>query len=207
MSTQVLPSLPGLTWPLKRTPMWKARKPEAISGKETSISDYSFPRYQWEASWALLKQGAVLWNPAQSDQATLLGFFNARNGGADSFLYTDPNDSVATTQQFGVGDGTTTTFQLARTLGGFTEPITAPNVVTTIFDNGTPVSGGNYSVAFWGTSTPGIVTFVTAPIVGHILTWTGTYYFPCRFVEDSCEFVQFDAGRFEVQKLTFKSIK
>jgi hypothetical protein len=67
---------------------------------------------------------------------TLLGFYNARQGSFDTFLFTDPDDSSITGQQIGIGDGSTKTFQLLRALGGFNDIIQAPNVVSTVYLTG-----------------------------------------------------------------------
>jgi hypothetical protein len=56
---------------------------------------------------------------------TLGGFFLARQGSYDSFLYSDPTDNAATNQTFAAGDDVTTAFTLARAWGGFIEPIGA----------------------------------------------------------------------------------
>ncbi len=58
----------------------------------------------------------------------------------DTFLYTDATDNTVIAQSIGTGNGSTTTFQLVRSFGGFVEPILAPNAVTTVYDNGTPVA-------------------------------------------------------------------
>jgi hypothetical protein len=62
---------------------------------------------------------------------TLEGFFKARFGNFDSFLlnlstFTQaPADSSVTGAPAGTGDGATTTFQLQKSVGGFTENIDA----------------------------------------------------------------------------------
>jgi hypothetical protein len=56
---------------------------------------------------------------------TLGGFFLARQGSYDSFLYSDPTDNTVTKQTFAAGDDVTTAFTLARAWGGFIEPIGA----------------------------------------------------------------------------------
>lgn len=46
----------------------------------------------------------------------------------------------------------------------------------------------------------GLVTFSPAPAVGDTLTWTGTYYFRCRFKMDAPEFTKFLADLWELKK-------
>ncbi len=148
MSTQIFPSLPGLGWSVKRTPQWKTRVQESISGKETRIADWSFPRWQWELTFEFLRQAGAnqqaqsFAGQTYSEFQLLAGFFNARQGMFDSFLYQDADDNAVTGQQFGTGDGTTTVFQLARAFGGFVEPILAPNSIANLYLAGAPIPSG-----------------------------------------------------------------
>jgi uncharacterized protein (TIGR02217 family) len=133
---------------------------------------------------------------------TLLAFFNARSGSFDSFLFMDPDDGSVVAQPFGTGDGSTKTFQLVKSFGGYTEPVFTP--LTTgiqILDNG--VTAGANSV----NADTGIVTFTTAPAAGHALTWTGSYYYRCRFLADTYDFDRFMSGFYSVKKLEFQSVK
>src|SRR5581483_4754796 len=122
MSNSVFPGLAGLGWTVKRSPLWKTRVQESISGKEVRIADWSFPRWQWQLSYDFLRG-----DPVNVEFQALAGFFNQRLGMFDSFLYQDADDNNISAQLLGTGDGATTSFQLVRTLGGFVEPILAPN--------------------------------------------------------------------------------
>ena len=67
---------------------------------------------------------------AYLEYQTLQGFINSLYGGTGLFLFNDVNDNTATAQGFGQGgqgDGVTTTFQLVRTFGGFTERLSVPS--------------------------------------------------------------------------------
>lgn len=216
MSTFVLPSLPGLAWPVIRSSQWQTRKPQSISGKETSIADWSYPRYTWNAVFNTLRQGAF---DAQTwtEFATLFGFFNARLGGQDSFQYMDAMDNAVTGQLL----GTTSTaanavgYQLARAFGVFVEPVFAPNLSQpfTLRLNGTPVNASYYTVQPWQSTTPG--PGVIVPVLGGGNPWGNgqqisadfSYYWPVRFVDDKCDFEQFDAYRVRCKKLQWMSIK
>ena len=217
MSTQVINTVIGnAALPFKRTSQFKTRKPEAISGKETSIADQTTPRYTWDIPFEVLRQGSNPHAGPWTEFSALAGFIAQMLGGYDSFLYTDPDDNSVTVQAIqntvtglNTGDGTTLTFQLQRTFGGAVMPILAPNVVTTVFVNGSPVSALNYSVGLWGSATPGIVTFGAghAPGNGLSVTATFTYYFPCRFMMDEQEFEGFLSGYYDIKSLKFRSIK
>lgn len=185
MSNAVFPVLPGLGWGVIKTPNWRTKIQQAISGKEYRTSFYSYPIYNIKLTYEILRADAI-----NLELQQLLGFFNSRNGSWDSFLYTDPTDNLITAQSIGVGDGITTQFQLVRAYGGGTEPVMNVNTITGIYDNGAPVlqgtGAGKYTIDSYG-----FVTFGTVPVVGHVLTWAGTYYYRCRFDSDAAEFDNF----------------
>src|SRR5579875_135180 len=195
MTVPVYPVLPGLSFPVERSELWSTIIQESVAGKETRLQKWSYPRHQWKVSYDILRSAA-----AYQEWQALAGFFNAVGGAAGAFLYGDPDDGSVASQEFGVGDGVTTQFQLVRALGGFVEPVF--NI------NGTPTNavGGVATSAFTLGST-GTVIFNTAPASGAALTWTGGYYFLCRFVDDSADFSKFMAQLWDVKKLAWISVK
>ena len=74
-----------------------------------------------------------------------------------------------------------------------------------LYDNGAIISAANYSIG-----ATGIVTFGAghAPASGHTLTWSGSWYYRCRFDEDEMVFIKFmTIGYWAVKKLSFSSVK
>lgn len=192
MSNQVFPALPGLTLTQTKTPQWLTKIQTAVSGKETRAAFRSAAIYKFSLSYDILREAA-----AYTELQTLLGFFNARQGAFDSFLYTDPSDSSVVANSFGTGDGTTKSFQLVRTISGSIEPVMNLNGTAQIYDNGSlKTVTTDYTI-----DSQGMVTFVVAPVAGHALTWTGSYYYRCRFIEDSIDFSKFMYQLWEVKKL------
>lgn len=211
MSTSVLPSVPGLTFPASRTPIFMTRKQVSISGKEVRIADWSYPRYQWTLQFAMLRQGGF-GGSNYSEFATLEGFFEGLQGGFDSFLYTDPDDNTVTGQAVGAGDGSTTAFPLVRAFGGTVAPILAPNLSAAfnVYLAGVLQSASSYTVTPWGTSNsngPGQLIFNSAPGAGVAITADFTYYFPCRFDDDKIDFSKFMSSIYEAKSVKFTSIK
>ena len=97
----------------------------------------------------------------------------------------------------------TTTLQLARTMGGFLENITAPNVLYTLFYNGVP------QLPTWSVDTStGIIT-LALPFFSSQPTITAefSYYFRCRFIDDSYAFENFMVGLWQLKKLNFISVR
>ena len=104
--------------------------------------------------------------------------------------------------RFGTGDGATKTFQLSRAYGsGFTfaEPVANLNGNPSIYVGGVlQTLGTNYTM-----DTAGNVTFTTAPGNGAALTWTGSYYYRCRLLQDTSDFSNFMQDLWDLKKLEF----
>jgi len=196
MAPPTFPSLPGITFPVKRTPQWSGAQNDSLSGKRVRTSYYSYPKWLYEVQFNFLRTAA-----AYLEWQQLAGFINQMNGQAGLFLYNDPNDNTASVQTFGTGDGSSTTFQLVRTLGSFIEPVFFPDTpIPTVRVNA--VATGAYTV-----STTGQIVFTVAPPNGATLDWTGTFKWGCRFDMDEFEFANFATQLFEMRSLKFSSEK
>ncbi|HVC44847.1 MAG TPA: DUF2460 domain-containing protein [Candidatus Binataceae bacterium] len=198
MTEPVFPTLAGLGWSVKRTPVWKTRTQQAISGKETRLADWSYPAWRWELTFDFLRA-----DPVAAEFQALAGFFNARQGAFGTFLYADADDNAVTGQTIATGDGATTAFQLVRAFGGFIEPVLAPNVVSAVTLAGVAQAPSAYSVD----AAMGLLTFTAAPASGAAVAADFSYYFRCRFAEDTLDFEKFMATLYRAQKLAFVSLK
>lgn len=193
MSTNLFPDLPGLSWGRKKTPIWSTKVQTSASGKELRASYYSYPKWQFSLAYEVLR------DTGEDEIQALIGLFNKCKGSYGSFFYTDPDDCAVTVQAFGSGDGVAKTFGLVRVYAGFVEPIGAVNGTPMIYVNGVATT------AF--TITGNVITFSTAPSSGSLLTWTGSYYFKCRFLQDSMDFEQFLHKLWNAKKVEFVSVK
>lgn len=205
MSNLVFPAFAppnfGWTWPVKKAPMFKTiiQTPASNRG-EVRISLTPYPIWIFDYDISYVKGDMGVSSPLALQ--TFVGFFGAVQGAAQDWLFTDPYDHTATAMAFGTGDGVTTAFQLTRTIGAMTDLIQNVNGVPAVFINGTPVAGVNYSV-----TNMGIVNFVTAPPNTAILTWTGPFYFRCRFEEDTlADLDEFLYQIWECKSLKFRSV-
>ena len=205
MSQTVFPSLPGMTYDRVRRPLFNTNVSRSASGREVRTAYQLYPLWEFEVTFDLLRSQS-----SYSEYQQLLGFVLMMLGQYDSFLYTDPTDNAVTAQQFGTGDGTTTTFQLTRSIGYgsylFVEPVDNVNAITSITET---VSGTNTTIV-QGTGagkytlgSTGIITFGTAPISGTVLQWTGSFYYRCRMEQDNPEFNEFMYNLQEMKKLKF----
>ena len=138
-----------------------------------------------------------------------MGFFMLCQGAFGTFLFRDPSDDRVAGQQIGVGNASTTVFQLQRSMGttlpggGFQEPIVAPNMVSAVYLNGITQSPASYSVD----PNTGLVTFATAPGSELIISADFSYYFRCRFITDSYTFENFMFRLWQLKQLTFISVR
>lgn len=202
MSTALFPSLPGLAWSVDKHPEFSTVVRTATSGQETRVALWVAPRWRFTLSYDLLRADAT------QELQTLMGFFLARQGQYDSFLYRDPDDCAVTGQPIGIGDGTTTAFQLVRALGGFAEAVRAPDLgaALNIYLAGVLQPSGGYTVSGWGTATPGMVTFAAPPPAGTAIAADFSFFFPVRFAADTAEFSQFMHQLWDLKQLELTSI-
>lgn len=196
MSDAVFPVLPGLAWDVKKAPIFNTRVQQAASGRELRVGFYSYPLWKFSLAYNVLKADTV-----NAELQQLMGFFLERGGQFDSFLYSDPTDHQVSGQQFGTGDGSTTAFQLTRTLGGYAMPVNDLNGSPTVYVGGAVQDTASYSIS------TGLVTFTTPPANGAALTWEGAFYYRCRFLADTAEFNNFAYQLWELQQLEFQSVK
>jgi hypothetical protein len=195
MTVPVFPSLPGIAYPVKRTVQWSTVKADALSGKRARFALWTYPIYQYELPFNFLRSDALT-----LEWQTLEGFINSVQGGYGLFAYSDPNDSAVAGQQFGQGDGVSVSFQLVRALGGFSVPVFLLNGTPTIEVAGVVTAPASISPY-------GVVTFAAAPASGASLTWTGNYYMPARFDDDTTDFSQFMQTIWELKALKFSTEK
>lgn len=194
MSNAILPTLPGLAWDITAAPNFSTKVHRALSGYEVRAAFMVYPLWSFKLKFELLRD-----NLANNELKTLIGFFNARQGQFDSFLYSNPADSAVVAMQFGVGTGSQFVFQLSRGYGGYAEPVNNLNGSPQIYVNGVlKTLTTDYTI-----SATGLVTFVTSPANGLVITWTGSFYYRCRFLSDAIEPSQFMKNLYSLSKLDF----
>jgi uncharacterized protein (TIGR02217 family) len=196
MGNSVFPTLPGLAWGTQVTPSFSTAVKRAVSGRELRVAYAAYPLWKISLSFEFLRDGN-----RGADLDTLVGMFLQVKGQYDSFLFTLPTDNSVTSQNFGTGDGVTTAFQLRRSFGqggfSFQEPVQNLNGNPSIYKNGVlQTLGSNYTI-----DSNGLVTFSVAPGNALPLTWTGSYYYRCRFLQDVADFQLFMQDLYELKKL------
>lgn len=201
MSNAVLPTFPGLAWNVARKPQWSTVTKTSVSGREFRAAQYSYPIWRYKLTYEVLRASGAL-----PEMQQLAAFFNARGGSWDTWLYSDPDDCAVTAQQFGMGDGLTKNFQLVRAFGGFTEPVfdvdTTQGLAQIYVAGALKAKDVDYVL-----SQSGMVVFVVPPANGAAITWSGRFYWRCRFLQDQLEFNQFLKQLWDLKTLEFTTVK
>lgn len=183
----------------------EVRFPDAISRgarggpeRRTQIVELSSGAEEHNASWANSRRRYdVAYGIRRADDlATVVAFFEARNGRLNGFRFKDWSDFKSclpsqtpspTNQPIGTGNGSATQFQLNKryTSGAqsWSRAITKRVAGTvTIALNGTPQASG------WSVSTTtGLITFATAPAAGVAITAGFEFDVPVRFDTDALD--------------------
>lgn len=189
MSNELFPSaLIGWQWDVKKKPLFNNIKHSPPTGRDIRIAVYQQPMFEFSLTNQWL---------TKADKDALIGFFMARNGGFDSFLFQD-DDCTVTTEAFGTGNGTTTQFQLKKVVGSSLADVHNLASSPLIYKNGVLQTSG-YTLG-----TNGLITFSTAPANGVVLAWTGSCYYRCIFLEDELEYNQFADRLYDCEEVRFK---
>ena len=133
MSNVQFPDLRGLAWEYTLSPTFSTGVQQATSGREVRAAYWSGPLWKLSLTYEFLHDDAQHVDAnGYSQLQQLIGFFLARQGSFDSFLIDlaqltrKPLDSSVNGQPIGIGDGSTTSFQLVRNVAGYLEQVQNP---------------------------------------------------------------------------------
>lgn len=190
--------LPGLTIEVTKAPRFRTRISEAASGRETRYPQAEYPRWDFELSYDYLEDRTG----ADSSLKTILGFFLARQGSFDSWLFKDPDDYLVEGGVCGEADGVTTEFPMCRSIGEFNERVGQVDNANdiTVYVDGVEVDPADYTILL-----PNSLVFNSAPATGAI-TADFQFFFACRFLEDQMDFEKFADKLWNLQQVQFRSI-
>lgn len=196
MSNSVLPLYPGLAFNILKAPNWNTNSQNTVSGRQFTVRRRAYPTWQFRLPYEVLRAQASL-----LELQTLVGFYNARNGMFDDWLYLDPRENALSAQVIGVGDGTTAAFEIAKNWGSFIEPVGAVNPGTLVVKvAGTPTA------AYTLDALQRVITLTTPPTAGQQVTVDGTFYYRCRFTSDRLDMQEFMVNKWSLD-LEFASYR
>lgn len=153
------------------------------NGREHRNARWQYPQHRYTSSFNNISATAA---------RAVRAHFMVMQGRLRCWRYIDQLDNEAVEEDFGTGDGVTTTFQLGKfsSLDGvdYFRPIYALR----LDEDGNPVPAqafvNDLPVAATFDHNRGLVTFSTAPGAGDILTWSGLFDVWVRFDQDSLPF-------------------
>lgn len=179
MSNAIFPTYPGLDMEVVKEIEFNTIIQASKTGKELRVAQRAYPMYRLGLKFNFLRDTTTY-----PELRSLGGFYMSRTGPADSFLITDTDDASVTDQLLGTGNGTQVDFQALRTFGTFVEPVFNINAITNVKVNGS-------ITAAYTLQPNGVIRMNVAPTAGQTVTWTGSYYFRARFVEDRLNLKKF----------------
>ncbi|ENT1483089.1 hypothetical protein DU412_08630 [Neisseria gonorrhoeae] len=198
MGNAVFPTFPGLKWGRKKTAVWSTGTQKSASGREFRTAYYTYPQWRFSLSFEVLRTKASV-----NELEKLAGFFNARKGSFESFLYEDPADNAVTDQPVGNTVQGVARYQLVRSMGGFIEPVSAVKERPAVKVGGTALAyGRDYTV-----TDKGVLVFNMPQPPGRPITWTGGFYFRVRFTSDTVDFENVLGSLWAAKKIEFTSVK
>jgi hypothetical protein len=203
----------GLTWTVLKTGEFNTLVQDAPNKYEVRIAQSQNPIWHFALMYDYIYDQAYNIAPGltYTDLRTLMGFFLARQGQFDDFLFDDPSDdSVGPAMVDGspntqaelqvVTDGAGNWYSpLQRNMGGqFYEDVTDLNTTSaplTVYANGVLQPDSNYTVMGPGLAVPG------ASFMGLYLKWNAqpatpvtaqfNFYFRVRWESDEQDFEEF----------------
>jgi hypothetical protein len=179
-----------------KSPHFENDTQKARTGHRSTLVYRPYPTWDFEVDLNFVSGGeAVQYSVLQ----LFLGCYIACCGGGGFFLFTDPNDNAveanpnddagqanqslllnvtpgAAAPMGTKGDGVSTKFQLARTIGMGVDIL--QNVVN-------PLVYVNNVQAAGTVDAKGVMTFTTAPPANASLSWSGNFQYLCQFTEDT----------------------
>lgn len=198
MGNAIFPTFPGLKWGRKKTAVWSTGTQKSASGREFRTAYYSYPQWRFSLSFEVLRT-----KTAVNELEQLAGFFNARKGSFESFLYEDPTDNAVTDQAIGNTVQGVTRYQLVRSMGGFIEPVLAVKERPAVKVGGVALTyGRDYTV-----TDKGVLVFNTPQTPNSPITWTGGFYFRVRFTSDTVDFENVLGSLWAAKKIELTSVK
>lgn len=190
MSDVLFPDL-TIGYDLTRKPMFNTKIMTSVNGRELRASYQAVPKYEFSLTLPGLQE-------RKGELQAIEDFFIARRGAFDSFLFKMPWDNEY--ECTFVGDGTTTSFQLYKgqlPLGN-TQSQVAMDLDPTFWneDDNQQFWSDNDDELFWDdtkitVSKSGVVQATKPLKAGHKFSVNGTFYYRCRFADDSQAFTLF----------------
>jgi hypothetical protein len=218
MPPLVYPVLPGLAFPVVKTPQMQNLQVQAFGGQRVSQLGWVNPLWAFGLTYNYLRTyvNATANGVTAAEVDLLLGFFLTMGGDWQYFYYKDPDWNVVVDGPLSVTTvGGTKYSQIVRTIGGFPESVCAVNGVLAIKLNGvlqTPGVDYTFDPTQIGFTGPGVswdgqyITWITNPGANPV-TATFNYYFPCQFAEGKGDYEKFLSNVYKNGKVNLLQVR
>ena len=142
------------------------------TGREQRNVDWSSQRCSFDISYGI---------QYKEDFIDVVKFFYARLGKARGFRFKDWSDFEAVNEQIGIGDGTTTIFQLVK---NYTSLVVYQRKITRPVAGTVAVRVNGATVPYTVNNNTGVVTFTSAPAAAAVIMADFEFDVPMRFEND-----------------------
>jgi uncharacterized protein (TIGR02217 family) len=201
---RTFPNLRTLGWSVHRKPTFKTIVSQSVGGQESRLSLWKNPIWEFDLTYEVLSDEP---NGGITALGIIMGFYLEAQGQGQDFLLNlqdltlNPTDGPVVGQVIGVGDGATTSFQLTRSIGTFTEDVQVPNVVTALYIDDAEQDTG------WDIGANGAIVFTTAPDAGVTIKADFTWYYRVRFADDALDFENFSFLLYACQQVNLIQVR
>jgi uncharacterized protein (TIGR02217 family) len=208
MAINTFPNLPGLAFPVKKSPSFSTIEHFSVAGGSTTQSPQPYAKYKFDLPFEFLRA-----DNATLEIQQLLSFYAACLGKGLPFHFNDPDDNAVVSQAMGAGDAVTTDFGFIRTMSSNVDPIqdviaAGLNVYIGGVLKATPADYSVLATSQFGTNYG--VRFVVPPAGGQLVSADFSFNWLCRFDEDVVEFSKFaylnGKGLWEAKSIKFTSV-
>ena len=216
--TPIFPALPSVGWSVHKKPIMSSRVITAVSGREAMLATCFFPRWAFTLtyggdSWLRDQTQNIVPDPTLSgftEMQQLSSLFLLCQGSYGEFFFNDPDDNSRFNLFCGITNGTNVSFTPYITWGNgpfapsFSFPLQGANVINAHYLNGVPQSTGLITLD----ATRTVLTIASlAGRPGIEVTVDLSFYFRCRFLDDTLKFEEFDQNLWELKEIRFESVK
>lgn len=207
--------IPGIAYDVKWTPVFFNQTQKAIDGSSIDVGFSQNPLHNFELTYEFLREYQNVPTTVADERTALMAFWLANNGSLGRFGFLNPSDNTVVGQRITTVAGGATAWLIQRTMApnlysglgtflGNTEPVGLVDLSgvfpVNIYLNGSLIYtlGGSPDSATvvnggFGQGTPGAQTLVIAPppTNGTVITMDFTFYYWCKFQDDTLDFSEF----------------
>jgi len=207
----VYPTLIGLAFSVDWTPTF-FNMPTQVSagGAEVDMGLSPIPTHQFDLVYNFLRDK---FQPGTQEFKTMFGFFLAMRGTFGRFLFLNPDDNSVVGELVGTTDGVNNIYApLQRTFGTASNSGTEPvgYVDTTkpfrVYLDGVLQDHSTYEILALNPCYQQL-KFFTTPTTGQEIRVDMSYFYYCKFVENSLDFTKFMDRLWSLQKVSIKSCR